>query len=71
MKWKAKNLFDDNVIMKGSNYIFLQFFSGDLETILSFKDVLQYTVPCPLSKFLKQWKIPEAKGIFPHGYEFF
>ena len=60
-------LYDHDVILKGSNYIYLQLKSVDKETILSFKDVLQYTVPCPLSKFLKQWKIPEAKGIFPHG----
>ena len=67
MKWKAKLQYDHDVILKGSNYIYLQLKSVDKETILSFKDVLQYTVPCPLSKFLKQWKIPEAKGIFPHG----
>ena len=67
MKWIAKNKYDHEVIMKDSNYIFLQLKSNDEEKILSFKDVLQYTVPCPLSKFLKQWKVPEAKGIFPHG----
>ena len=27
-----------------------------------------YTAPCPLSKLFKTWKVPEAKGIFPHGY---
>lgn len=27
-----------------------------------------YTAPCSLSRFLKTWKVPEAKGIFPHGY---
>ena len=29
---------------------------------------LNYTAPCPLSRFLKTWNAPEAKGIFPHGY---
>ena len=52
--------------MKDNNFIFLQFEEDD-SFILGFKDVLQYTVPCPLSKFLKQWKVPESKGIFPHG----
>ena len=32
-----------------------------------FKDVLNYTSPCSLSKYLKQWNAPDAKGIFPHG----
>ena len=67
MKWTANQRYEHDVILKGSNYIYLQLKSPDKETIFSFKDVLQYTVPCPLSKFLKQWKIPEAKGIFPHG----
>lgn len=53
--------------MKGNNLTFIQLSSVEAEILLSFKDVLQYTVPCPLSKFLKQWKVPESKGIFPHG----
>ena len=46
----------------GSKYIVVQV--GDIV----FKDTLNYTSPCSLDTFLRQWKAPEAKGIFPHGY---
>ena len=65
MKWCWKNNIHIELIMKQSSFIYLQFQIED--QILGFKDVLQYTVPCPLSKFLKQWKVTESKGIFPHG----
>ena len=29
---------------------------------------MNYSAPCPLSSFLRQWKTDEVKGIFPHGY---
>lgn len=31
-----------------------------------FKDVLNYTAPCSLDKYLKTWQANDAKGIFPH-----
>ena len=31
-----------------------------------FLDVLNYTAPCSLDKYLKTWQASEAKGIFPH-----
>ena len=34
-----------------------------------FKDVLSYSAPCSLSKYLKQWGAAETKSVFP--YEFF
>ena len=33
---------------------------------LTFKDVLNYTAPSSLSKYLKQWGVKEEKGIFPY-----
>ena len=33
---------------------------------LVFKDILNFTSPCSLSKFLKQWNAPIGKSIFPH-----
>ena len=62
----AKKL-KNNIIMKTSSLTYIQLLSPENDILLGFKDVLQYTVPCPLSRFLKQWKVPESKGIFPHG----
>ena len=67
MKWIKNNGYTTNLIMKGNKLTYMQLVSPGEEVILGFKDVLEYTVPVPLSKFLKQWKIPEAKGIFPHA----
>ena len=36
---------------------------------IAFKDVLSYSAPCSLSKYLKQWGAEETKSVFP--YEFF
>jgi len=33
---------------------------------IQFRDVLSYTSPCSLDRFLKQWNAPEAKGCFPY-----
>ena len=33
---------------------------------VTFKDVLQFTSPTSLSKFLKQWGASEVKGVFPY-----
>ena len=35
--------------------------------LIQFRDVLSYTSPCSLDKFLRQWKTPQVKGCFPHG----
>ena len=67
MKWVKKNHYETNMIMKNSSITYLQLISPDEEVIIGWKEVLQFTVPCPLSGFLKQWKAPESKGIFPHG----
>ena len=49
-------------LKKGAKYITLEV--GDI----IFKDILNYTSPCSLDKYLRQWQAPEAKGIFPHGH---
>ena len=67
MKWASQNNYKNNIIMKTSSLTYIQLLSPENDILLGFKDVLQYTVPCPLSRFLKQWKVPESKGIFPHG----
>ena len=33
---------------------------------IQFRDVLSYTSPCSLDRFLKQWNAPQAKGCFPY-----
>jgi len=35
---------------------------------LSFRDILKYTAPCNLDKFLKVWEAPQSKGIWPYSY---
>ena len=44
----------------------LDIVSPDKDFQLAFKDVLNYTSPCTLAAFLKQWKTAEQKGTFPH-----
>ena len=34
---------------------------------IAFRDILNYTAPCSLDKYLKQWNAPVGKSIFPHG----
>ena len=51
-----------SVIKKGA-----AFFNASTEK-LSFKDVLSFTAPCKLEKFLKTWKSPAAKSIWPYSY---
>ena len=55
------NELQKEVLKKTTKYLSVRI--GDIV----FKDVLNYTSPCSLSKFLKQWNAPDAKGIFPHG----
>ena len=51
-----------SVIKKGA-----AFFNVSTEK-LSFKDVLSFTAPCKLDKFLKTWNAPAAKSIWPYSY---
>ena len=38
----------------------------DADLTISFKDVRHYTSPCNLDRFLKTWKAPAEKSIFPY-----
>ena len=49
-----------NVLKKGNKYTVVSFDKIQL------KDVLQFTAPTSLSKFLKQWGVQETKSIFPY-----
>ena len=47
--------------------------SGNTYRLISFdsiriKDILNFTAPCSLSKYLKQWNGTDTKGIFPYQY---
>ena len=41
---------------------------GDREQRISFKDVLNYTSPCTLDKFCKNWGSKLKKSIFPYSH---
>ena len=60
---------DNEVIMqrpikKTCGYMTLGIQDADLT--ISFKDVRHYTSPCNLDRFLKTWKAPAEKSIFPY-----
>ena len=55
-----KNKQKVSMLKKANSYMVLQV--GDL----TFKDVLNYTAPSSLSKYLRQWGATETKGIFPY-----
>lgn len=52
-----------NVLKRGARY-----FTISTEEVV-FNDSLNFTAPCNLSSYLKQWKVKEEKSIFP--YQFF
>ena len=52
--------FQPNAIKKGTRYI--NFEVGPF----IFRDIMQLSSPCPLSKYLAQWGESDAKGIFPY-----
>ena len=52
-----------SIMKKGNKYNLVSF--GQIRL----KDVLQFTAPCSLSKYLKQWGAEEIKSVFP--YEFY
>ena len=45
---------------KGSRY--LTVYTNELR----FLDIMLFSTPCPLTKYLKQWSVEEEKGIFPY-----
>ena len=40
---------------------------GERKASITFRDVLNYTAPCRLTKYLKQWGSVLAKSIFPYS----
>ena len=64
-KWCRDNQVQmSDPLKKTSGYTTLEIKDADL--VISFKDVRHYTSPCNLEKFLKTWKAPAAKSIFPY-----
>ena len=63
-KWCKDNQVKMSTIKKGSGYMVLEMKDGDL--IISAKDTRHYSSPCNLDKFLKTWKAPAEKSIFPY-----
>ena len=51
-----------SIIKKGSQYISVS--TGDIV----FKDILSFTSPCSLEKYLKQWNATAGKGIYPYSH---
>ena len=60
--YQAAKKFDlkPNILKKSNRYT-----SITIQSIV-LKDVLQFTSPTSLSKFLKQWNASEEKGVFPY-----
>ena len=58
-----------NAIKRGTGYMALTVTKvvGDRKASITFRDVLNYTAPCRLSKYLKQWGSELAKSIFPYS----
>ena len=52
-----------SILKRGSKYFTIE------TSRFIFNDTLNFTSPCSLSNYLKQWKIQETKSIFP--YQFF
>ena len=50
-----------NVLKRGARYFSIS------SKRFRFGDTLNYTSPCKLSQYLKQWNVEETKSIFPHG----
>ena len=62
---KQKELSMDPIQKHGKfSYLTLK---NDEDILMQFRDVLSYTSPCSLDRFLKQWKTSQTKGFFPHG----
>ena len=49
-----------SILKKGSKY--LTVYTNEIR----FLDILLFTSPVPLSKYLKQWSVEEEKAIFPY-----
>ena len=60
-KWCGKDI-EKSLIKRGAQYMML-----NIEN-LQFRDVLDFTAPTNLDKYLKTWNASLAKSIFPYSY---
>ena len=60
-KWCGKEI-KTNMIKRGAQYMMLTV------NQIQFRDVLDFTAPTNLSKYLKTWGASEAKSIFPYSF---
>ena len=61
---------DLDLIKRGSSYMALTLTRklDERKSSITFRDTLNYTSPCRLSKYLKQWGAKLEKSIFPYSY---
>ena len=59
-----------DTIKRGTSYMALTISKKWMDRVarIAFRDVLNYTAPCRLSKYLKQWGAELQKSIFPYSY---
>jgi len=60
--------YDVQVLKRGTSYFNVTIERKADKAIISLRDVLQYTSPCNLDSYLKQWGAKFTKSIFPHGH---
>jgi len=58
--------FNIDLLKKGTKISHLSMQEVGEHDWIQFRDVLSYTSPCSLDRFLKQWNAPQAKGCFPY-----
>ena len=58
--------FNIDLLKKGTKIPHLSMSEVGEHDWIQFRDVLSYTSPCSLDRFLKQWNAPQAKGCFPY-----
>ena len=67
MKYCVEKDFLTSILPKGGKMSYFNLQKEKDVDVIQFRDILTYTSPCSLDKFLRQWKTAETKGCFPHG----
>ena len=63
----SRNEIRFSTIKKGTKYLYLDMIkTDDREKVISLKDCLNYTSPCSLDKYCKQWGATLQKSLFPY-----
>ena len=60
----GRNHIKMEVIKKCTSYMAITL--SNRGTVLSFRDVLNFTPPCSMDRFLRSWEAPFTKSIFPY-----